>query len=312
MNMVRRFEKLEILINLVKSKKPSSMKKITTRSIAAVGIALLTLAGANAQTNITQWTFDNLAVASNSSPSPSIGSGVATPLGMNVYTTGTNTAGAANSNDITTASGFDSNNTASTNEIWRIRGANGWNSAAAIGTQGAEFAVSTAGFTNISLSFDLLITAQGEANFQIDYTTNGSTWLNATVLSISGTAKTTNGTAVIADYVTNNTSNANIVNGTYIHTDATNDSWFDGVTVDLSGVSNVNNNTNFAFEVVNATTGSSDVALKANGALNNSSGNWRFDDVTVNGVQAVPEPATYVLFGLGALGLVLVYRRKKA
>ena len=39
-----------------------------------------------------------------------------------------------------------------------------------------------------------------------------------------------------------------------------------------------------------------------------SSGNPTFDGTA----QVVPEPSTYALFGLGALALVIAYRRKVA
>jgi hypothetical protein len=44
-----------------------------------------------------------------------------------------------------------------------------------------------------------------------------------------------------------------------------------------------------------------------------TSGNGTFyGEITVKGSQAVPEPSTYALFGLGALALVIAYRRKVA
>jgi len=276
-------------------------------SMAILGLSLLTLSGVNAQSTITEWTFDNLTVATNSSPSPSIGSGTAASLGMGLIN-------GPDKSDITTAQGFDTNNTSTTNQVWRLRGNNGWNSTEPIGSQGAQFFINTTGFISINLSFDILITAQGEANFQVDFTTNGgSTWLNGSGLSITGTAETTNGTSMIADYITNNSANPNIVNGTYIHTDATNDSWIDGVTLSLTNLPSVNNNANFGFEIVDAATGSSDVALKTNALLNNTSGNWRFDNVTVTGTSSVPEPSTYALFVGGTVILAgFLHRRKKA
>ena len=36
-----------------------------------------------------------------------------------------------------------------------------------------------------------------------------------------------------------------------------------------------------------------------------------FDEITVLSVASVPEPSTYALFGLGAIGMLLVLRRKK-
>ncbi|HTY94316.1 MAG TPA: hypothetical protein VMC02_10535, partial [Steroidobacteraceae bacterium] len=56
---------------------------------AGVGIVLATCgacAAAQADT-ITQWTFQNDAVATNNNPAPSTGSGTAGSIGMNVYAT---------------------------------------------------------------------------------------------------------------------------------------------------------------------------------------------------------------------------------
>ena len=50
------------------------------------------------------------------------------------------------------------------------------------------------------------------------------------------------------------------------------------------------NNPNFAFELVNASTGADCVSTQGT-PLNNSSGNWRFHNVSINGTP-VPEPAS--------------------
>ena len=85
------------------------------------------------------------------------------------------------------------NGMADTGNEWRVRAqagvngaANGWSSAAPIGTQGAVFSASTVGYGGpINVSFDWYATTQGEANLQLKYTTDGSTWNN---LQITPTA----------------------------------------------------------------------------------------------------------------------------
>src|SRR5205807_10266236 len=73
---------------------------------------------------------------------------------------------------------------ASGQNVWRVRGAggpsghNGWNTAAPIGSQGAEFDVSTANYNDIMVSFDLFSTSQGEAKMCVLYTTNNWTTTN--------------------------------------------------------------------------------------------------------------------------------------
>ena len=63
------------------------------------------------------------------------------------------------------------------------------------------FAASTVGYNSVNVSFDWYATTQGEANLQLEYTTNGTTWHNAP-LTLSGSDA---GLAVVA----NNGSDAN-------------------------------------------------------------------------------------------------------
>jgi hypothetical protein len=212
---------------------------------------------------------------------------------------------------LTGAVGTDTNtgfvNTSASNQEWRIRGTNGWNSAAPIGTQGAQFLTSTAGYTGITVKFDIDISTQGEANVQLQYTTDGITWTNAPLTYGGG-----NGGTVLT-----NSSNPNIVTGSYLNTTlaspSSNSNWYNEVTANLTSISGVNNDANFGIRIVNAATGASDVALKTSqGQINNTSGNWRFDDVTVLAAQSVPEPSTWTL-GASAVAIFLVihlFRRR--
>ena len=58
---------------------------------------------------------------------------------------------------------------------------NGWTSTAPVGTQGAQFNVDTTGFSGINVAFDWYITTQGEANLQLQYTTDGINWSNVPI-----------------------------------------------------------------------------------------------------------------------------------
>ena len=173
------------------------------------GCSLLAAMPLQAQTTITSWTFDNLAIAQNPSPTPSTGSGTATAIGM---TTSLTPTPSVSNPDVQVLAGSSSSILGANNQAWRVRAkgtspdtGNGWTSLAAIGTQGAELDASTAGFDNIQISFDVNETAQGEANLQLEYTVDGTDWLNAT-LSSGGSAGT----------LENNSTSANTVMGSYV------------------------------------------------------------------------------------------------
>ena len=122
----------------------------------------------------------------------------------------------------------------------------------------------------------------------IRYRVDGKTWIN-TPIAFAGTAAA----------VRTNSSSANTVSGVYIQ--FTGGSWFDQITADFSAIAAANNNPNFGVRMVNASTGADNVNGTGT-AYNNSSGNWRFDNVAITGT-AVPEPASVSLLALGALGL---------
>jgi hypothetical protein len=270
--------------------------------IAITGAVLFTAAQTQAQTTITAWTFENDGPAGfNPDPAPSTGSGTATSLGMNnsYGTPGSST----NTSNILANDAVDSD--PSSAFVWRVRGgpntataANGWSSLAPIGTQGAEFDASTAGYTNIQISFDLETTKQAEANLQVEYTTNdGSTWNNAVITYAANPAQ-----------IKVNSTSANTVMGTYIQ--FTTGQFYDGITADLSGISTVNNDAGFGIRIVNASTGADDVNGSGT-AYNNNSGNWRYDNVVISGdsIAPVPEPSTFAVAGLGLTALIAFRKR---
>ena len=197
-----------------------------------------------------------------------------------------------------------SSSTGADSYAWRIRGdtnfGNGWSSQAPIGTQGAQFDSSTVGYSNIHISFDLYTTTNAEANLALEYTTNGTQW-NVAPMSYSGNA---------AQILTNISSQDTVI-GSYLNvTNApTSSPWVNGISANLSGSGIVNNNPYFGIRLVNASTGV-DCINQHGLPYNNTTGNWRFDNILIQG-QAVPEPSTYVLFGLGAIGMLMVMRRKK-
>jgi len=245
--------------------------------------ALVTSAGGAVV--VTQWDFQNHALAINNSPAPSLGSGVARVLGMN-----------NNLNGVVSIDGADifGGNSAngSTDPIqggnpviargWRVRGqrvpggaaANGWSSFAAEYSQGAGFGASTAGFSGITASYDIYVTDRGPAYWQFQYTTDGTAWNNAGLVGFANLAG---------------------------------DRWYNSNIVDLSGIAGVNNNLNFAIRIVGTyAPGTTQYFAADAGPMSNTSGNWRFDMVTIT---AVPAPAAGVLISLAGFA---VSRRRRA
>ena len=244
----------------------------------------------------------------NHSPDPSTGTGTASTLGMNVNSsTGNPDAATKDTSDINAASPLSTDpGTAGVNTQWRIRGGDGsaspgtgtnaWSSLAPIGSQGAQFTVSTAGLNNIHVSFDWSPTAQGEAKLQLQYTLNGSTYFNVAAALFTSTGGATAATGA----------SANTVAGGYLQ--ATAAVYYNGITADLSSVPGAANDANFGIRLVNASTGSDNVNT-AGAALNNTSGNWRFDEVTVSGSTLVaPEPGSFAIAGLGLVGCLTLAR----
>jgi hypothetical protein len=229
---------------------------------------LASAAATQAQTTLTAWTFDNLAIGINSSPQPSTGLGTASALGMNNSYNNTNSA---SDPDIQSLAGSSSGGP----NCWRIRGfstvngsrGNGWSTNAPIGTQGAQFNGSTFGYYKIEVSFDVYATADAEANLQVQYSTDGSHWFNASIASAAS--------GVIAT----NTASTNTVSGTYIHLAS---GWNNQVTVNLSGLSGVDNDSSFAIRIVNASTGT-DCVNTAGAIYDNNSGSWSLDNVIIQG-----------------------------
>ena len=283
------------------------MKKLC---LLALGLAPVLRVSAQSQT-ITSWVFENLGTtaAPYNTPAATFGAGTATQLGMNnsyTFNNGEGPGSAANCDVLATAGA----STGSGAYAWRVRGngnsantgpgvANGWNSAAPIATQGAMFTANTTLFNNLTLSVDINATGQGERNlailFTLDDTAATPTWQNATITS-AGSQGT----------LFNNSSSSLTISGNYVQLSGAGTGWNNRITASFPGVSQ---DPNFAVEIVNASTGADNVST-AGTALNNSSGNWRYDDVIISGVSVVPEPSSIALAGLG--GLALLGRRRPA
>jgi hypothetical protein len=304
--------------------------------------ASVMLIGATRASAVTigQWTFDALTSGQfTMNPAPSTNNQVsstplATPLGMNntfTYTTSPVATGAVDGEDVLVTNG--TGHTGTTDQAWRVRGdtgnlypqplagssdqsppndspavGNGWNLAAPQNSQGAKFSFNTTGYSNLVFSYDVFSTNQGVRDQQIQYTTNGgNSW---TTVSATGTGAG----GILGTNVAVNTG------GTLYNIMTPND-FINGITVDFGalGIHSVDNNPNFGVRIASiydptfAGSGGLDTtytsATIANGAYNNNSGNWRFDNVTLTGV---PEPASFVLAGFGLIGIAVGGLRRRS
>ncbi len=262
----------------------------------AGALALLVQTNSQAQT-ITSWTFDNLAIGQNQSPAPSTGSGLATPLGMaNTYN------GVANQTTNFCDVLSDAGSSGGGANAWRVRGGwnganppNGWSTNAPIASQGAEFDVSTAGLhTNIVVTFDIHTTAQIEANLAVQYTTDGIHWIDSSmILTNAGSANAT----------VESTNSTSTISGSYFRFRDTSAPWYNGLTATITNTA-AQNNANFGIRIVNASTGP-DCINQSGGPYNSSSGNWRYDNVSISGAgghvtAVVPfTPGDLVVYRIG-------------
>ena len=295
--------------------KPS--RTITLSLLLSGGVLLASHAPAQ---TITEWNFNNYTPSTKTtldvvtSPTPTTGSGTATSLGMNNnYNSSLGQPASVDTSDMTngTPQSSDPVTPITANNEWRIRGgtgttspggstsaSNGWSSFAPIASQGAQFLTSTLGYTGVQVSFDWSPTGSGEQNLQVMYTLNGSTYVNVPAALFTLPSTVTSMT---------NATNTNIVVGGYIQT--TNSASFNnGIKVNLSSIAGASNNPNFGIELVNAATGAADTDTTG-AALNNTSGNWRFDEVTIS---SIPEPSAYAALLSGAAVLGWMVRRTRS
>ncbi|MEJ5170292.1 MAG: PEP-CTERM sorting domain-containing protein [Fimbriimonadales bacterium] len=155
------------------------------------------------------------------------------------------------------------------------------------GTRGAEFLVSTAGYTDIRVSFAMRLSNTASRYWRLDYTLDGSSWL----------------TKEYFDH-----------NFCYLW-GADKTPWYDHF-VDFTQIEGAANNPNFGIRILavfqDEATGVGDALYIAHspGSSYTTGGTGRFDLVTFEGREPVPEPATMTALALGVGALAWRRRRR--
>ncbi|HNQ91121.1 MAG TPA: hypothetical protein PKM73_21105, partial [Verrucomicrobiota bacterium] len=188
--------------------------------------ALALLASVQAQRTVALWSFND-----TNSISPAIGNGEYTLVGpvASQFFTGSDSDPAATGNYGLSLSSFPDQ-------------ASGAKSA------GVQFALSTVGYQDIRLTFDLRGSATAARNTMVQYSVNGADFVDAASLVITR-------------------------DGSFIP----------GLSVDLTFLAAANNNPNFAFRIVSDFYDAAGYKAVRDGSTYSTSGTWRLDVVTVSG-----------------------------
>lgn len=228
-------------------------------------LALSLAAQANAA-NITQWNFNSVTADNNTATGsliPSIGSGSLSTLNVSSsFASGSANGGSSDPAGTVDNSGFQTTGYAAQGTENKLRG--------------VQFNVSTLGFEDIVINYDLRHSNTSSRYEQFQYSLDGTSFIDFALFD----------------------GNAG-------------DTWFKNRTLDLSSIAGADNNASFAFRVVSAFAPSTS-QYAASSTSYATSGTWRFDYVTVTGnaTAPVPEPETYAIF-LAGLGLLSFASRRK-
>jgi hypothetical protein len=222
------------------------MKKLI---ISIVIIWLSVFTSLTGQIKIAQWNFngesDSTVPGGTSAPTPVIGIGTASLIGSITASFASGRASGGSSDTVSTVP---------PNYAWNTT------TYAPAGTEnkqrGVEFKVSTVGYHEIKFSFDQRLSNTANNTYIVQYTTNGTNWIDADTF-----------TFVPAET-------------------GTGDFWFNNRSVDFSGINGLNNNVNAGFRIVSAFDPTKGDYLAANSTKTYAvSGTVRFDMVTVSGVS---------------------------
>jgi PEP-CTERM motif len=233
-------------------------------------VILALLAASNVHADeITQWNFNSVpADASTTTGSlvASTGNGSLSTLGSVTQTFASGSSNGGSSDPVTI------DDTGLSTLTYAAQGTNNRLS-------GVQFNVSTLGFENILVSYDLRHSNTSSRYEQFQYSLDGTNFTDFALFD----------------------GNAG-------------DTWFNQRTVDLSSVVGADNNASFAFRVVSAfAPNTSSYAASNSSSSYATSGTWRFDMVTISGtaIAPVPEPESYGMLLAGLCIMGFVARRKQ-
>lgn len=244
------------------------------RTSCAVAV-VLAASGAHAATIITQWNFNG----PNNSPinptAPSTGVGSISFVGTTTLESPPWSSGSAN--------GGSSDPAAGTPPDFALQTINYPAQGQASKTSGIRVNVSTLGYENIVIRYDLRHSNTSSRHGQVQISTDGTTFTDVGGL-FDGNAG---------------------------------DTWFNGRSADLSSILAANDNASFAFRVVSAFATGTSTYLPSNpgSSYGATGGTWRFDMITVSGdpiAALIPLPAALPLLASGLCAFGLLRRRRAA
>lgn len=227
---------------------------------AAAAVAVYAVPAASNAAVLAQWTFENTfasitgTAASGPAVAPETGTGSFAGAHVSASSVWSSPAGAGS------AHSYSGNN---------------WGTTSAADNY-YQFSTSTAGYEDISVSFNAMGSGTGPKNFTILYSTDGSAFTS------------------VADY-----SLINVAWSSSSNPDPTNSTF----SFDMSAIGALDNATTVYFRLQQKDTGS------IGGATVGTGGTSRVDNVTISGT-AVPEPASLGL--VTGAGLLLAGRRRRA
>lgn len=223
-----------------------------------VVLALTLATQANAADVVTQWNFNSVPADTSTSTGTTVANiGLGSISLLNGVTNPGFNSGNGSSDTSPDNSGFQTTTYAAQGTNDKLTG--------------VQFNVSTLGFENVLVNYDLRHSNTSSRYEQFQYSLDGTSFIDFALFD----------------------GNAG-------------DTWFNQRTADLSSIEGVNNNDSFAFRVVSTFAPGTSAYAASRVTSNYAGGTWRFDMVTISGnaIAPIPEPESHamLLAGLGMIG----------